>query len=359
MFDFKEFLVSNKNKVDDIKNVAEKIVIFGAGNTSRLYENCFIEECSKLAGFADNDLRKQGKYFLGGHKVVSLQDIKREYGENVLILISSAMDRVYWSIANQLDGMGYKYITADAYFFAKHINELLECYESFDDEESANLYADLIRYRIDRQRPKLPFPYGEAYFAKPDFVDFLGDEVFVDMGAFVGDTIERYIYLHQGYFGKIYAFEPDEKNFGAMKKRVERLKSEWGFEEDKIELIQAGVGKISSMQYIIQAGLGSCLTEYKSENVAENAVNVVALDDFFADQKVGFLKADIESFEYDMLLGAEQVIRRDHPKIAICIYHNASDMYRIMLWIKHLNQNYHFSLGHHTVFQGDTVLYAW
>lgn len=69
----------------------------------------------------------------------------------------------------------------------------MECYESFDDEESANLYADLIRYRIDRQRLQSPFTYGEAYFAKPDFVDFLGDEVFVDMGAFVGDTLERYI----------------------------------------------------------------------------------------------------------------------------------------------------------------------
>lgn len=359
MFDFKEFLLSNKNKVEEIQKGTDKLVVFGAGNTSRLYEKSFSDDGLKIAGFADNDARKYNKSFLGGYNVVPAQDIRRRYGENVMILISSAMDSVYWSIASQLDGLGHKYITADAYFFANHVDELMECYESFDDEESANLYADLIRYRIDRHRPRLPFPYGDAYFAKPDFVDFVGDEVFVDMGAFVGDTLEKYIYLHQGYFGKIYAFEPDEKNFIAMKKRVERLKAEWGFAEEKIELIEAGVGKKSSIQYVIQAGLGSCLTEDINENIAENAVKVVALDDFFADKKVGFLKADIESFEYDMLLGAEQVIRRDHPKIAICIYHNASDMYRIMLWIKHLNQNYHFSLGHHTVFQTDTVLYAW
>lgn len=35
----------------------------------------------------------------GRYNVVPAQDIKQRYGENVLIVISSAIDRVYWSIA--------------------------------------------------------------------------------------------------------------------------------------------------------------------------------------------------------------------------------------------------------------------
>ena len=66
MFDFKEFLLSNKNKVEEIQKGRDKLVVFGAGNTSRLYEKCFSDDGLKIAGFADNDARKYNKSFLGG-----------------------------------------------------------------------------------------------------------------------------------------------------------------------------------------------------------------------------------------------------------------------------------------------------
>ena len=60
-----------------------------------------------------------------------------------------------------------------------------------------------------------------------------------------------------------------------------------------------------------------------------------------------------------MLQGAEKIIRRDLPKMAICIYHNASDMYRILLWLAALDLGYKFSIRHHTPMNSDTVLYAY
>lgn len=65
MFDFKEFLLSNKNKVEEIQKGTDKLVVFGAGNTSRLYEKCFSDEGLKIAGFADNDARKYNKVSWG------------------------------------------------------------------------------------------------------------------------------------------------------------------------------------------------------------------------------------------------------------------------------------------------------
>jgi len=47
-----------------------------------------------------------------------------------------------------------------------------------------------------------------------------------------------------------------------------------------------------------------------------------------------FTKADIESYEYQMLLGAAEAISARKPKLAICIYHNAVDFVQIPLLIK-------------------------
>ena len=183
-------------------------------------------------------------------------------------------------------------------------------------------------------------------------------ETFVDCGAFVGDSVEKYIFSHEGTFGKIIAFEPDTVNYRAMEYRVERLNREWALAPDKIQLVNAGVGlKSTSGAIENHNGLRSIISE--RTQATGDAIKIYALDDYFATQRIDFLKADIESFELDMLRGAEAIIRRDLPKIAVCIYHNASDMYRILLWLDSLNLNYKFSIRHHGALYSETVLYAY
>jgi hypothetical protein len=84
-----------------------------------------------------------------------------------------------------------------------------------------------------------------------------------------------------------------------------------------------------------------------------------ALDDYFKDQKVSFIKADIESYEYDMLCGASNIIKRDKPLLAICVYHNASDMYTIPLLVKTINPKYNLCIRQHRYSCDETVLYAY
>lgn len=86
---------------------------------------------------------------------------------------------------------------------------------------------------------------------------------------------------------------------------------------------------------------------------------VISLDSYFKDINVTFLKADIESYEFSMLQGAIDVLKRDRPKLAISIYHNAVDMYAILRWLADLNLGYKFYIRHHSVRDVDTVLYAY
>ena len=182
--------------------------------------------------------------------------------------------------------------------------------------------------------------------------------MFVDCGAYVGDTVETYLFNRTGMFEKIFAFEPDPKCFKALSARSRRLKEEWALDDGRINIVNAGVGSKTETLFIHQAdsNLSNSLSNSADDG---DAIKVFALDDYFSNQRISFLKADIESYELDMLKGAEEIIRRDRPKMAICIYHNASDMYRIQQWIKALNLDYKFAVRHHSTIWSETVLYAW
>jgi FkbM family methyltransferase len=158
------------------------------------------------------------------------------------------------------------------------------------------------------------------------------------------------------------------RNFKAMNYRITRLKNEWALSDNVIKLVYAGVGAKTEQKFLfsssnsgnqssISTGIGSKLMNDNIEGAQE--VTVYALDDYFKEQQVTFIKADIESYELDMLHGAEAVIKRDKPLLAICIYHNASDMYTIPLFIKNMCKDYKFKIRHHTVVSSETVLYAY
>ena len=242
-----------------------------------------------------------------------------------------------------------------------HTSELIDCYESFRDEQSADLYARLVLWHLGKQKPELPFPYAEAYFGVPEFLTIDQNEVFVDCGAYVGDTIERYLFSHLGLFERIYAFEPDRRNFRACLIRRERLLQEWALAEDKITILPYAVGSESENAYIhhMNGGLGSQIAMAR-EDETYDSVQIAALDDcLLSKTKVSFIKMDIEGSEYDALHGAVAILKRDRPKLAICIYHNTADLYRIMIYLKSLDLGYCFALRHHSVLKDETVLYAY
>ena len=256
-------------------------------------------------------------------------------------------------IAAELENLGLAHLTIYEYVFGKRMDEVLKCVELLEDDESVEVYTELIEAYVNCRYPSEKIRSHHQYFALPDFYEMCTKDVFVDCGGFVGDTIEEYIFVHHG-FGKIISFEPNISYYQAMQSRIERLNKEWALSPDKIQIVNAGVGNKTSA--------GTFINDYtisQQTNSSDDGIKIYALDDFFADQRIDFLKADIESFEWNMLHGAEKVIRRDLPKMAVCIYHSPSDIYRILLWLESLNLGYKFSVRHHAPKFSETVLYAY
>ncbi len=75
--------------------------------------------------------------------------------------------------------------------------------------------------------------------------------------------------------------------------------------------------------------------------------------------RIDFIKLDVEGAELRALKGAEQILRRDRPRLAVSLYHRAADWVDIPAYLDELALGYRFSLGHFTVHHEETVLFAW
>lgn len=338
----------------------KKLVIWGTGNTSVLYQEGFKRldtDSFSVFAYADNNEAKWGTIF-EGKKVLSPNEVCQI--ENAVVLINSPQPNVVKKVSEQMDKAGLSWGTVDEFLFLTYREKVLQAYDLLSDEKSKELYVHLIECRMKSEYPDDEYVDTEQYFSFGHFGDANPNEVFVDCGAYVGDSLERYIWNKDGVFGRIIAFEPDKSNLQAMNYRVDRLCKEWNIKPEKIEIYPYGVSNENTVKnvsrYSENNGFGSKISEDASENTEE--CKLISLDSFF-NEKVDFIKADIESYEYKLLLGSKEIVSKFSPKLAICIYHNGVDFFSIIELLHNLNPNYRFSIRHYTHVLSDSVLYAY
>lgn len=343
------------------------LYIWGTGNTAELYREGLgrlTDEGFRIKGYCDNNPDKWGQTF-DDKEIISPKEL--ETRDSVCVLICSPQKRVVAAVGSQLEHSGIDWYHIDEVIFKTHREDILACYDLLEDLESQKIYKEVIKCRMAGRYPGVEYVNEKQYFAVPSHMGKNPNEVFVDCGAYVGDSIEKYIWERDGGFHKIIAFEPDPGNFAAMVYRVDRLKKEWNIKDEAIELYPYGVGEKSVVGRLERNagnnGLGSKLAEriWDDKTAADPSgkeCRVVALDEFI-EEPVTFLKADIESYEYKMLLGARELIKKCRPLVAVCIYHNGVDMYSIPLLLKSMVPEYKMAVRHHSVEMDDTVLYAW
>ncbi|MFP3043682.1 FkbM family methyltransferase [Treponema primitia] len=93
-------------------------------------------------------------------------------------------------------------------------------------------------------------------------------------------------------------------------------------------------------------------------HTGQKNVGFITIDSFFKDKPVTLLNADIEGMEMSLLIGAKETILSNKPKLALSIYHGANDIFDFIEYISNLVPEYKFAIRNHTMFLGDTVLYA-
>lgn len=174
------------------------------------------------------------------------------------------------------------------------------------------------------------------------------DEVFADIGCLNGDTSRNFIEWAKGNYKHIYCFEPDPKNARDCENKLSDL-----IGEDKVTVINKAVAE--------KNGVASfCVCSNGTSGIGDGDIKVetVTIDETLLGKGVTFLKMDIEGGEYNALLGAKELISKEHPKLAISVYHLPEDIYDLPALILDYYPGYKFYIRHYSPFDSETILYA-
>ena len=173
------------------------------------------------------------------------------------------------------------------------------------------------------------------------------DEVFVDAGAFDGQTSECFA-SWAGEYGHIYAFEPSPSNQQKIRTAFADVPS------GKFTLFPYGVWNEKTELHFTDKGTASG----SFQEDGELSLPVISIDEALGGRRATFIKMDVEGCECAALEGARQTIQTYHPKLAICVYHKKSDILEVPQTILALSPDYRFYLRHYSLSRFETVLYA-
>lgn len=310
----------------------------------------------KLVSCYDANEALQGT-FADGLPIKSASELKQSSPEFIVITARHAVTPV----STMLTERGIAHVSYDAWYVALNFETFRHVHDQIldDDRSKAVMRAVLMAMLTGRNQFCAAVFEKDQYFCLPRF-NGAQQESYVDAGAFVGDSAERFIWSQNGVFSKIYAFEPGSRQFSALRSRTERLIDEWALDSSSIELINAGLGETECSIFVgNDNGQITNLAMRSSSETTGMSANIVSLDNFLSGSRMTFLKADVEGMEMALLKGARSTIRRQKPKLAICVYHYPTDIPEITNYLAALVPDYRFALRHHSPQLMETVLYCW
>lgn len=333
----------------------DSVAIFGAGQCGAAAFKYLTQLGANVICFVDNDINKQGCY-VDGCKIVSPEEMLLLSPSIIFIAARHAVS----PIKKQLKALNVHSISLDAYKLAIQTKQLEEIrHEFLNDDTSRVVFDAVVNAMLTGNEAYCEHVMeGNQNFALPQFMNTCKREHFVDAGAYVGDSIERFIWSNNGVFERIYAFEPGPAQHKALTIRMRRLANEWAFEASRFECINAALAD-DNKKANLSANSMLQSTSIEDSCTSDETVSMYKLDSFLGERPATFIKVDVEGMELRMLRGARETIRKFKPKLAVSVYHNAEDLFEIPEFIKDLVPEYKMAVRHHAPMLMETVLYCW
>ncbi len=340
----------------------QPIILFGVGASISLYIGFLTKHGLRPDFIVDNDPSKNGTFY-DGYKICNVEELKKYTGAYIIISAPSH----YAAITKQLNSIStdYNIITFDPSldiiqncnhqdrraFFSKHINELNSLYDILSDDQSRLTLNKIIEGSITNN----VFCYneiasGSQYFPEIIRSNLSDHEVFLDVGAFNGDTALEFIKATNNKFSKIIGFEPKQENIEIANSTIK---------DKRVRFYPYGIGDKNEVLFLAGAkGVDDFAHISREKEQDSSQIQIVRIDDFIKEEYT-YLKMDIEGMELSALSGASFSIRQYHPKLAVSVYHKIDDLITIPQTILSIDSKYKLFLRHYWGYCGtDTVLFA-
>ncbi|HHX6733588.1 TPA: FkbM family methyltransferase, partial [Pseudomonas aeruginosa] len=233
----------------------------------------------------------------------------------------------------------------------QHHAEFVSLRERLADERSRKTLEAIMRLRLDGNRAALLdvlCPGEQEYFSLyrgPEHPIVLrSDEHYVDIGAYDGDTVKKFMLAARHEYASIHAFEPDPANYRLMHAS---LAGSVGLHLHNQAVSDTG----GHLAFAAHGTMGS-----RVEIDGTVQVPCVRLDDVL--DVMTLLKMDVEGHEARVLRGAARLIDECRPRMAITCYHHVQDLLDIVAAIDGIAAGARLRLRHYSLYFYDTILYV-
>ena len=334
--------INEKNVWDSLKETDLPIVLYGMGNGADMVIDKMAEIGLKPDGIFASDEFVRGHSFRG-YRVMKYSEVCEKYADFVIVMCFAVHDEPTLEKIRRMSEEHTLYapnvpIVDDGVFTRKFIGEhdaeFDKAYALLSDDFSRRSYIDILNFKVSG---KVGYLFGcqkEKAEIYSEYLHLNDSEIFMDLGAYDGDTVREFLGAVNNY-RKIIAVEADAKNY---KKLIANTA-----ETERIETYNlAAWDKKEILHFEKKKGRNSKLSSAGNVEVEADSV-----DSILNGKEITVLKMDIEGSEEKALDGARQTILKYRPKLYVCAYHRNSDMFAIPLKINGICPDYRFRFCHH------------
>ena len=323
-----------------LKETDKPILLYGMGNGADKIINVLESYGIEFSGVFASDGFVRDKLF-HGKKIISYSEAKEKFGDMIVLLcFGSAREDVRQNVlkiaaeqelyAPEVPVVGGGLFCEKYYLENKADFDFV--YEHLADDVSKKTYENIIKYKISGKISYLldcEVTEDEPY---DSFLKFKENERFLDLGAYTGDTVYEFV-KRVGDYGKIIAVEPDFKNFKKLAENTKAFKN--------ITLYNAGITDAPKRDsFAMFGGRNSVVSKGKTE------IDFLNVDKICENDKITYIKMDVEGEEKNALDGARNTILRDKPKMLVSAYHKTDDLITLPKTVLNIRDDYKIYVRH-------------
>ncbi|NVN88997.1 MAG: FkbM family methyltransferase [Desulfuromonadales bacterium] len=375
---------------------AVPVVLFGAGSAGKeLYPILQWHGVNPVC-FCDSNPLREGELYCG-LPIISLADLRQKHTNSLIVVTSGAYGD---QIKQQLVDAGFNaervliisnseaicYYTHLAQWhwsdedLLAHADDLQKVYSLLADDKSRDIFvtrialfvrgADFQSYRdfiskLSDARNVQGMNDSEAYLQfNNDLIRLADDELFVDGGAFTGDSTLEFIKAvkkQQATYCKIICFEPDTRIFAELQRSTTQINNIllrpfglWSH-ATTLSFADSNILKPGSTRIVSENDSNEDLSDKRSEVLK---IPTTCIDEELPSAQVTLIKMDIEGAEIEALNGARKTIARCNPRLIISAYHRRNDLFEIPLLIHEMMPTCKLYFRHFSNNFGETTLFA-
>lgn len=323
-----------------LKTAQKPIVLYGMGNGADKIIKVLEKYEIPFKGVFASDGFVRNKLF-HGFEISSYSTLKQKFGDMIVLLcFGSERPEVLENIkkiaaeqelyAPDVPVIGDELFCEE--FYSKNKDSFDWVYERLADDTSKKTFINTIKYKLSGKIDYLldcEISENEPY---ESFLKLSENESFLDLGAYNGDTVLDFINRVNKY-KEIIACEPDSKSFKKLMLNTENVKN--------ITCLNVGVSsKCGKMPFAMKGGRNSATFKGITE------IDFLTVDKIAQKREITYIKMDLEGEEEKTIIGAQNTIKNQKPKMLVSCYHRTDDFFTLPKQVLSINPHYKLYMRH-------------